>query len=83
MTIGDLFKSKKDRVYEETKKRRKAFREAENAVDVVRGRIAKLKKTATNHGTKRGSILKTARKRPLNADFRPAGPVRCSWPNWR
>ena len=44
MGLGDLFKSKKEREREEAKKRRKAFREAENAVDVVKDRIAKLKK---------------------------------------
>jgi hypothetical protein len=44
MGFGDIFKSKKDRDREEAKKRRKAFREAENAVDVVKDRIAKLKK---------------------------------------
>ena len=44
MALGDLFKSKKEREREEAKKRRKAFREAENAVDVVKDRIGKLKK---------------------------------------
>ena len=44
MALGDLFKSKKDRERDESKKRRKAFREAENAVDVVKYRITKLKK---------------------------------------
>lgn len=44
MPVGDLFKSKKERERDEAKKRRKAFREAENAVDVVKDRIAKLKK---------------------------------------
>jgi hypothetical protein len=44
MALGDLFKSKQEREREEAKKRRKAFREAENAVDVVKDRIGKLKK---------------------------------------
>ena len=44
MALRDLFKSKKEREREEAKKRRKAFREAENAVDVVKDRIGKLKK---------------------------------------
>ena len=39
-----LFMSKKEREHEESKKRRKAFREAEGAVDVVKDRITKLKK---------------------------------------
>jgi len=44
MALGDLFKSKKEREHDEAKRRRKAFREAENAVDVVKDRIGKLKK---------------------------------------
>jgi hypothetical protein len=44
MALGDLFKSKQEREHEEARKRRKAFREAENAVDVVKDRIGKLKK---------------------------------------
>ena len=44
MALGDLFKSKKERERDQAKKRRKAFREAENAVDVVKDRIGKLKK---------------------------------------
>ena len=43
MALGDLFKSKKERERDEAKTRRKAFREAENAVDVVKDRIKKLK----------------------------------------
>jgi len=43
MAFGDLFKSKRDRERDQVKKRRKAFREAENAVDVVKDRIKKLK----------------------------------------
>jgi hypothetical protein len=35
MAVGDLFKSKKDRKREEAGKRRRAFREAGSAVDVV------------------------------------------------
>lgn len=44
MALGDLFKSKQEREREEAKKRRKAFRVAENAVNVVKDQIAKLKK---------------------------------------
>jgi len=44
MALGDLFKSKKERERNKAKKRRKAFREAENAVDVVKDRVGKLKK---------------------------------------
>ena len=43
MALGDLFKSKKERDKEDSRKRRKAFRDAEKAVDVVRDRIIKLK----------------------------------------
>jgi hypothetical protein len=44
MALGDLFKSKQDRERDQNKKRRKAFREAENSVDVVKDRVTKLKK---------------------------------------
>jgi hypothetical protein len=43
MALGDLFKSKQERERDLAKKRRKAFREAENAVDVVKERVTKLK----------------------------------------
>ncbi len=43
MGLGDLFKSKKEREREAAKRRRKAFRDAENAVDTVKDRISKLK----------------------------------------
>ncbi len=42
MAIGDLFKSKQERERDQAKKRRKAFREAENAVDAVKDRARKL-----------------------------------------
>jgi hypothetical protein len=44
MGLGDIFKSKRQREKEQQRKRRKAFREAENAVDAVKDRVAKLKK---------------------------------------
>lgn len=44
MALDDLFKSKQERINRDAKKRRKAFREAENAVDVVKERIGRLKK---------------------------------------
>ena len=44
MALGDLFKSKNEREKEVQKKRRKAFREAESAVDDVRGRVEKMKR---------------------------------------
>ena len=43
MAIGDLFKSKPERERETRGRRRKAFREAENAVDAVKDRVKKLK----------------------------------------
>ena len=44
MAMGDLFKSKKERERDEARKRRKAFRDAKNAVYEVKVRIANLKK---------------------------------------
>ncbi|OQB42915.1 MAG: hypothetical protein BWY09_00348 [Candidatus Hydrogenedentes bacterium ADurb.Bin179] len=43
MSLGDLFKSNKERERDLAKKRRKAFREAENSVDAVKDRIKKMK----------------------------------------
>lgn len=43
MALGDLFKSKGEREKEERKKRRKAFRDAENAVDAVKDRVNGMK----------------------------------------
>lgn len=43
MAIGDLFKSRLDREREAKGRRRRAFRDAEGAVDAVRDRIKKLK----------------------------------------
>jgi hypothetical protein len=43
MGLRDLFKSNKERERETKRKRRKAFREAENAVDAVKDRAKKLK----------------------------------------
>jgi hypothetical protein len=43
MAIGDLFKSKQEREREVKSKRRRAFREAESAVDTVKDRVKKLK----------------------------------------
>lgn len=62
MGIGDLFKSKQDRIREDAKKRRKAFREAENAVDVVKERIAKLKKDRDKSWEEGRKYLKDGQK---------------------
>jgi hypothetical protein len=62
MGFGDLFKSKKEREREEKKKRRRAFREAESAVDVVKGRIAKLKKEHQESWTEARQYLKDGQK---------------------
>jgi hypothetical protein len=62
MALGDLFKSKPERVREEAMKRRKAFREAENAVDVVKERIGKLKKDRDKAWGEARQYLKDAQK---------------------
>jgi len=62
MPLGDLFKSKKEREREETKKRRKAFRDAENAVDVVKDRINKLKKDRDKSWGEARQYLKDGQK---------------------
>lgn len=57
-----LFMSKKDREREEAKKRRKAFREAEGAVDVVKDRIKKLKTDRDRAWTEARQYLKDGQK---------------------
>jgi len=62
MGIGDLFKSKKERERDEARKRRKAFRDAENAVDVVKERVAKLKKDRDKSWAEGRQYLKDGQK---------------------
>ena len=62
MALGDLFKSKREREREQAKKRRKAFREAENAVDVVKDRIAKLKRERDKAWAEARKYLKDGQK---------------------
>ncbi len=57
-----LFMSKKEREREEAKKRRKAFRDAERAVDVVKDRINKLKKDRDKAWTEARQYLKDGQK---------------------
>ena len=62
MAIRDVFKSKQDREREDARKRRKAFREAEKAVDVVKDRIVKLKKDRDKAWTEARQYLKDGQK---------------------
>jgi hypothetical protein len=62
MALGDLFKSKKERENAEKSKRRKAFREAENAVDTVRDRVTKLKRERDKAWTEARAYLKDGQK---------------------
>jgi len=57
-----LFKSKREREREQAKKRRKAFRDAENAVDVVKDRIAKLKRDRDKAWAEAKRYLKDGQK---------------------
>lgn len=62
MAIGDLFKSKQERDREARGKRRKAFREAENAVDGVKDRVKKLKSERDKAWTDARVYLKDGQK---------------------
>jgi len=62
MALGDLFKSKKERERDEAKKRRKAFRDAENAVDVVKDRVTKLKRERDKAWAEARQYLKDGQK---------------------
>ena len=66
MAFGDLFKSKSERDKEQVKKRRKAFREAENSVDVVKDRIGKLKKERDRAWGEARTYLKDGQKAAAN-----------------
>jgi hypothetical protein len=62
MALGDLFKAKQEREREVSKKRRKAFREAEGAIDNVKERITKLKKERDQAWADARAYLKNGQK---------------------
>jgi hypothetical protein len=62
MALGDIFKSKADREKDQNRKRRKAFREAENSVGVVKDRIGKLKKDRDKAWVEAREYLKNGQK---------------------
>jgi hypothetical protein len=62
MGINDLFKSKSERDRQEARRRRKAFREAENSVDVVKDRIGNLKKDRDKSWNEARQYLKDGQK---------------------
>ncbi|MCK5861563.1 MAG: Snf7 family protein [Candidatus Hydrogenedentes bacterium] len=62
MPIGDLFKSKKEQERATSRKRRRAFRNAENAVDVVRDRIKKMTTERDKSWTEARKYLKDGQK---------------------
>ena len=62
MPLGDLFKSKQERERDQQRKRRKAFREAENAIDSVKERINKLKKERDKAWGEAREYLKNGQK---------------------
>jgi len=62
MGLGDLFKSKAEREKELRKERRKAFRQAENAVDAVKDRVRSLKAERDNSWAEAREYLKAGQK---------------------
>ncbi len=62
MAITDIFKSRQERDRERERKRRKAFREAEKAVDVVKDRIVKLKRDRDKAWNEARQYLKDGQK---------------------
>ena len=62
MGLADLFKSKSERDRDKNKARRKAFREAENAVDVVKERVDKLKRERDKSWAEARKYLKEGQK---------------------
>lgn len=62
MALGDLFKSKKERQRDQARTRRKAFRDAENAVDTVKDRVSKLKRERDKAWQEARAYLKDGQK---------------------
>lgn len=62
MGLGDLFKSKAEREKELRKERRRAFRQAENAVDAVKDRVRTLKTERDNSWAEAREYLKAGQK---------------------
>jgi len=62
MALGDLFKSQKERERETAVRRRKAFREAERAVDTVKDKIADKRKERDKAWAQARQYLKDGQK---------------------
>ncbi len=62
MPLGDIFKSKKDREKAQAKKRRKAFRDAENAIDMVKDRANSMKAERDKSWAEARQYLKAGQK---------------------
>jgi hypothetical protein len=62
MGLGGFFKSSKERERERAKLRRRAFREAENALDAVKDRIRKLKRERDGAWSEARKYLKDGQK---------------------
>ena len=62
MALGDLFKSKKDREKELRKQRRKAFRDAENAISTVNDRVESTKADRDKAWAEARQYLKAGQK---------------------
>lgn len=62
MAISDLIKSRKDRERDAAKVRRRAFREAENALDSVKDRTRKLQSERDKHWGQARDYLKAGQK---------------------
>lgn len=62
MALGDLFKSKKEREKELRKQRRKAFRDAGNAIDTVKDRVNTMKADRDKSWAEARQYLKAGQK---------------------
>jgi len=62
MAIGDLFKTRAEREKEAAQKRRKAFREAERAVDAVKERVENMRKERDKSWAEARAYLKGGQK---------------------
>ena len=60
--MGHLFKSKKDRERETRREERRAFRQAENAIEDVKDRVREMEKSAAKQWDQARDALKAGRK---------------------
>ncbi len=83
MGIGDLFKSKKEREKEVRKQRRKAFRDAESAVDAVKDRVRGMKSERDKAWAEARQYLKDGNKAAAQRSLQGVRANEVMMTNWK